>query len=221
MTESLQRLRRLSLHLFLIFLAISALIAIATVLAGSFGWFEARVLITTFVISACSIACMACAAFAQITNRVELAVGAGLLCLGSSVLILVGAWWDIDVEAFWKTTFVLNSIAVGSVHAMLLAMGRVAQQQRWIQVGGEISIGLLVLLIAMAVVGEITDVDYYKLVAVVAIVVALATLVVPILHRMQGREPAREKLVLQRDHDDIFRDPGGRRFRLIPLDEDG
>lgn len=223
MTESLQRLRRLSLYLFLIFLGISALIAIATVLAGSFGWFEVRVLITTFVISGCSIACMACAAFAQLSGRVSLALAAGALCLASSLLLLVGAWGDVESEAFWKTTLVSNIVAVGAVHAMLLALGRLAHEHRWVQAGGALCIGLLALLLCSAVLGEVTDADFYKLVAVVAILVALATLAVPILHRMNRREattPSAQRLVLYQLEGDIYRDKEDRRFRLVPMDGD-
>lgn len=218
MTDSLQRLRRLSLNLFLLFLSISALMAIATVLAGSFGWVEVRVLLTTFVISACSIACMACAAFAQLTGRVAVASLAGVLCLASSVLVLVGAWGEPNSDAFWKMTFISNVLAISSVHAMLLAMGRLAPEHRWVAVSGGLCIGLLALMLCVAILQEITEVNYYKLVAVVAIMVALATLAVPILHRMGQKTTA--KLVLRQEHGDIFRDTHGNRFRVLALNED-
>jgi len=220
MTDSLQRLRRLSLNLFLVFLSISALIAIATVLMGAFGWFEVRVLITTFVISACSITCMACAAFAQLTGRVPIAFLAGALCLLGSLFILVGAWGDIENEVFWKLTFISNTLAIGGVHAMILAMGRLPTQYHWVVVSGQLSIGLLVLMLCTAITLEITTVSYYQLVAVLAIIVALATLAVPILHRTAQKTAGRAKLVLRQEQGNIFRDSNGKRFQVLAMDEE-
>ena len=57
--------RRASLRTFLGFLALTAAVAVVSVLSGDFGETQVKVLLTTLTISAASMCAMACAAFIE------------------------------------------------------------------------------------------------------------------------------------------------------------
>lgn|GEM_PF-6405080 len=67
----------------------------------------------------------------------------------------------------------------------------------------------------MAIWGEVSNEEYYRFVAVGAIIVALVTLVVPIMMKMgKGAGRKVERIVLETVEGDIFRDAAGKRFRV-------
>ena len=60
---------------------------------------------------------------------------------------------------------------------------------------------------------------YFRLLAVVAIIVGLETVVIPILMKLRkvgGR--ANGRIVLERIDGDVYRDTAGRKFRLTEID---
>jgi VIT1/CCC1 family predicted Fe2+/Mn2+ transporter len=93
-------------------------------------------------------------------------------------------WPEIDSEEYWKTTITFFVFAIAFAHVFLLVLPQLDNKQKWVQLASSISIGILALLIVVAVWGEIDAEDYYRLLAVVAIIVGLETLVVPILMKL-------------------------------------
>ncbi|MFH1707667.1 MAG: hypothetical protein ABIF71_07100 [Planctomycetota bacterium] len=219
-TSTENRLRRRALQTFIVFMALSAVIAILTVLFGSFDWFEVRVLVTTSMVTACSICCMACALYAEKTGRREWAlVGAGLNITGAAMIIF-GAWLEPHGDGFWKTAAIACVYGVAITHYFLLAIAELKPGHRWLIAVALVSIMVNATAIAAAIIGESDGEMVVKAIAVLSILVALETLVIPVLARMNRRESddPRDKLVLFRVREDVYRTEDDLYFRLQMID---
>jgi len=208
-------IRRLFLRTFIGFLILTALIAIGSVLTGEFGELQLKILATCLAISTASICSMACAAFME-KGRLQ---GLGLLGITLSIiaacLAIIGMWPEIESAEYWKTTLTAAVFAAALAHAFLLSLPELDPRHRWVQGVTAVSIGVLALQIVVAAWGEIESEAYYRLLAVVAILVGLETLLVPILMKFrQGEGPKRERLELQRVEEGLYEDASGRRYHV-------
>lgn len=213
------------LRLFIAFLALTALVAVVCVLSGDFGDFQLRTLITTATISLVSIDCMACAAFIGRRGRPQLGKAGMGLAVAAGALLVLGVWASVTGEAYWRLTGVAITVAVATAHAFLVLLPDLAPRHRWVQPLTLGSIGVLALQVVAAIVGEIESGGYYQLLAAVAIVVTLETLVLPILARLSRGEDgsaldaadAGRRLELVEVEGEVFRDASGRRYRVVAL----
>jgi len=216
--------RKLSLQVFIGFLTLTAAIAIISVLSGSFGDFQVKVLISTFSISAAAICSMAYAAFVERRNGRWLGLSGITASVVAALLVIVGAWAEVDDADFWKATVTVIVVAAALAHSMLLALPRLSAAHRWVQVAAAFAIALLSFMIVMAVWGEIDEDVYYRALAAVSIVVVLLTLTIPILVRLGSIDAvdgaSHETLELTRVEGDIYAAPDGRRFEVRLLDAD-
>jgi len=236
--------RRQLLKTFICFLALTALIAIASVLTGEFGEIQAKILGTSFTISAASICSMACAAFIEKKKLARLGLSGIGMSVVAAILVIIGMWAEIDAEFYLKTMATCIVGAVASAHACLLVLPSLQQRHRWIQTTSVGSIAVLSLLILIALWAEIDANAYFRLLAVVAILVGLETLVIPLLLKLGGKQAsgesttqlpmsppplpspgsaadtAQQTLELRPLANDIYVDTWGRRYRVLPLDDD-
>ena len=208
-------IRRLLLKVFLGFLALTAVVAIISVLSGDFGELQLKILATCFSISAASICAMACAAFIEKKPLTELGLAGISLASASALLLIVGLWMEIDGEAYWKTTVTLIVAAVAVAHALLLFLPELDEGHKWIQRVAAASIAVLALQIIVAVWGEIGEDAYYRILTAVAIIVGLETLAIPIMMKLRhGNGTRPQKLVLERLEGDTYKDAAGKKYRL-------
>ena len=91
-------LRKLALKFFLVFLGLTALVAIVSVLTGSFGELQLKILATSFAISSASILAMSCAAFIERKKRVVLGISGVLLSAMAACLVIAGLWLESESE---------------------------------------------------------------------------------------------------------------------------
>jgi hypothetical protein len=211
-------IRKLSLKIFLGFLGLTALIAIISVLSGQFGELQVKILATSFTISAASICSMSCVAFIEKKRLIKLGIFGIILCVVSAILVIAGIWPNIDSDGYWKATHTLIIAAVAFAHAFLLVLPQLDDKHKWVQRVSSVSIGILALQIAVAVWGLwdlIDDDSYLRLLAVVAIIVALETLAIPLLMKLRkGNGQERQKLVLEKLKGDIYTDSAGKPYQL-------
>ncbi len=231
--------RRRLLQIFICFLALTALIAIASVLTGEFGEIQAKILGTSFTISAASICSMACAAFIEKKKLAHLGLSGIALSVVAAILVIIGMWAEIDSEFYIKTMATCIVGGIASAHACLLVLPSLQQNHRWIQTVSTASIAVLSLLILIAIWAKIDSEDYHRLLAVVAILVGLETLVIPLLAKLAGKHAspesitqrptphpesasavAEQTLELRPLANGIYADAGGRRYRVLPLEDD-
>ena len=211
--------KRIFLKLFIGFLSLTAAIAAISVLSGDFGEFQLKVLATTFSISAASICSMSCSAFIDKKKKKELGI-VGVVFSGiAAALIIGGLWIEINEEEYWKTTVSFIVFAVALAHAFLLVLPDLDSKHRWVQSVSCVAISVLALQIVSVVWGEIDDEGYYKLLAVVSIVVVLLTLVIPILMKIRkGIDDSVRTLVLTENKDGTFFDTSGTTYRVTKIE---
>jgi hypothetical protein len=213
------KITRFLLKLFIGFLVLTALIAMVTVLTGKFGKIQMKILATTFTISAESICSMSCAAFIDKKKLVRLGLLGILLTVSAAILLIAGLWSEFDSKIFAKIMLTLIVSAVAFAFAFLLALPELNNRHKWVQLVSSVSIGILALQIVVAVWGDIKNDWYYRLLAFVAIIVGLVTLVIPILMKLRkGDERENDKIVLERVDGDVYRDTTGRKYRLTEMD---
>lgn len=215
-------LRRAFLWSFVGCLAFTALVAIVTVLSGDFGETQARVLASSGAVSAASVCAMACAAFRE-RGRVPQLGTLGIVLAGIAlVATLVTVWQEAPDDGLIKTALVLSIWAVAVAHAELLLLPVLAVRHRPVQVAAVVAIATLAALLTVLIVGELSGNAFARLLGVVSIVVALLTLVVPIVARIGGEARVAQdtpgRLVLQRGPDGVWVDASGARYAVTPLE---
>jgi hypothetical protein len=216
------KITRLSLKVFIGFLGLTALIAMISVLTGTFGKIQMKILGTTFTISAASICSMSCAAFINRKKLVQLGLLGIVLTISAAIMLIISMWWEIRSDVGEKVTITLSVFAVAFAFAFLLVLPKLDDRQKWVQMVSSVSIGILALQMVIAVwlEGYIKLNDwYFRLLAFVAIIVGLVTLVIPILMKLRkGDERKYDKIVLERIDGDVFRDTAGKKYRLTEMD---
>ena len=222
--DMISRVRKGSLYSFIGFLAISALLAITCVLSGEFGDFEIKVLITTSVIAVASICSLCCSAYSNRKENALPGLGGISVAAVSASMLIVGVWAEIDSEGYWKATAICSVFAIAFAHSLALLAVELRPTYSWLRIGTGINIFALAALISVLILVEIDD-DYegvFKLVAVLAILAALETLVIPILGRLAKVAPtqAGEALSLTRREDGTYEDKGGRIYRVSEMPND-
>jgi hypothetical protein len=215
------RFRKTILRIFLAFLSVTALVAIAILASGrEFGDTEVKILTTSLTISAASICALSCAAFLEKRGSLGIGMTGVLLAAATAVLVIVAIWQSDLQQTYVKTTMSCAVLAIGFAHGCLLALADLERRFRWVQFVAAASIVVLAALIVLAVWGSFDDEPFWRFVAVVAVLVALETLAIPILTRLRkGDVRSLETLVLERLEDDVYRDRGGQTYRVTPVDD--
>jgi hypothetical protein len=219
-TIDISQVRKSSLRMFVIFLVLTAGIAVISVLSGEFGELQVKILSTCFIISMASILAMACAAFTQKRKRRELGLtGIGLSVLSAFSLITM-IWVGPDSDFFVRSTVSLAVAAAGFAHAFLLVIQDLEQRYRWVQVTGCLSVAILAMQL-MAVIWldeEVLHQWFFRFLTVVAILVGLQTLVVPLLMKLSKSAVEQTgRLLLARGENDVYVDVEGRKYRVVEL----
>lgn len=212
--------KRILLKVFIGFLSLTAAIAISFVLSGEFGEFQMKVLTTTFTISAVSICSMSSAALIEIRRQQLLGmVGIGTACVAGGFVIF-GLWSRITDHDYWRTTATFITLGTAFAHLFLLLLPDLARPYQWVYWAAPVLIGTLALQI-LAALWEVADSDFFmRFISVNAILVALLTLVVPVLMRISKTTMSEtELLVLKKQQGTIYTDGSGVRYRVVRVSE--
>jgi hypothetical protein len=212
------QLTKTALRIFLGFLGLTAVIAIISVLGGKFGELQAKIIGSTFTISAASICSMSCAAFIARKNQTAIGLSGIGLAVVAAILVIAGLWPEISSDLYWKTTATFGIAAIACAHGFLLILPELGDRQKWFQPVSFLSIVLLALLVIVAMWGDIGEEVYYRFMAAVAIVVGLETVSLPILIKLRkGAGQVRPQLVLEKQDDGTYMDVAGNKYRLSEL----
>ncbi len=163
---------------------LGALLGIVLVLRNTWGWFEVRVILTTVTVAIASLCGLACDLSRTPRGANILPRGGLVLTLVAAGLILAGMWTDLNKDGFWKFTISVSIFAVATVHICLLSIAQLAKRFRWVYfIACQVIYGLAVLL-AVIVFWELENERMFRFVAMISIVDAALTLVIPLLHRI-------------------------------------
>jgi hypothetical protein len=181
--------KRTFLYALIVSVVVSAGLGIVALLAGNWGWFEIRILLTTVTISAASICGLACGAYWASGGKGPLPVGGIVLAIAAAGLVIVGIWSEATSEAYWKLAASLSVFSVAAGHLSLLSMARLAKSFQWSLVAAYVTILGVALLIVVMILGEPRGEGMFRLLGVAAIFDAAISILVPVFHwlsRSQG-----------------------------------
>jgi len=212
--------RRHALRLFLVFLALTGLLAIGCVLFWEFGEFQLKVLASSFAICSASICAMGCAAYIDAHGK----RGWGTLGIGTAVLagiaFIYGLWGNVDGDRFWQVALSLLVIAVAIFHALLILLPRLDAGHRWVQKGGVGAIGVLSFMLLTLIWGDVEDDVFFQALVVMSIVVGLITVAIPILMKMRTQSiPSKRTLVLTLVEGDRYRAADGTLYQVAAVSD--
>jgi MFS family permease len=176
--------KRIALWFLIASIAASAVLGVITVLVGSFGDLQIRIILTTLTISAASICALASGALWEQRRQRFLSLAGAILASLAAILIIAGIWTETSSEGFWRFTVSLGLVAVATAHVSLLALARLAPRFAWNRVAASIAVyflaGLFIYIIYFTPKGD-TGV---RIIGATAIIVAALTILTPIFHRL-------------------------------------
>ncbi|MEL7496004.1 MAG: hypothetical protein AAFN77_00235 [Planctomycetota bacterium] len=182
---------------------LSALLGIAAILSGRFGWVEIRVILTTATIALASICGLACGAYLSTkTNRLLPYAGVALTFLAAT-MVVAGMWVEIESITYWKIAASSSVFAVACAHLSLLSMARIAEGFQWSLTAAHVIIFGVASLISAIIFFEIDETGMFQLLGVAAIVDAAITILIPIFHRLSRSETVQPDLPRTSEHQAI------------------
>jgi hypothetical protein len=171
-------------------LAACGLVGIYTLVFGSFGSLEFKILGTTAALGGASILAMA-AAVAWESRRWHPIGVFGMAAPAVALVLVLLAIWDVAPRVWgsWYERLMASAgvLAIGFPHVCLLALARLHRGYEWVRVGTVAVIALLAALILWIIWRDPSDSDLLgRVLGTLAILDACGSVAVPILHRVSG-----------------------------------
>lgn len=218
----MKSLRKASLYAVIVFLSLSALLAVVSLLTGEFGEVQMKIILTTLTISAASVCGMACLAFVEKRGAAALG-GVGVMCAVIAASMGIFAFWNsssVSTEYAKVTlTFVVASVAIA--HMLLLHIPNLPAGWRWNQYALVLFDLILAGQVVFAMWDETSSSGFYRLMGVITVFVVFFTLIIPIGSRLTGRARKHASLTLTPEGDDIYFDREGQRYRVTKIQGPG
>ena len=208
---------------FVVFLVVTALIAVVTVLSGQFGSLQGKILASSFSVSLASICAMSGAVF--IEQRRSKTLGTLGIAVAAVALLLfnAGLWLELSWGPFWQTAFCGVTVMIGLAHGFLLQLPRLGVRQRWVQRAAGYAIALSVALICLGIISPDRFADafgYPQVLTITAIAVVLLSVLIPVYARMGQALEVTQTLTLEPLGDGTYRDASGQRYVVERLELD-
>lgn len=164
-------------------IAINAALAIVILLGADMGDTGGRILGTSLLATGTAIVAMMqlpAASDRRLGPVPMLGIGAAVV---GFVIVTVGIWSDMGSDVGWKTAGTAYTVAISAAFAALLAGIDIRGRSSWVGRATLLGIAIGATMIVLAVWVEIGGEGYWRLFAVLAVLVAAGGLAVPILSR--------------------------------------
>lgn len=190
-------LKRIFLITLVVSVALSALIGIGVLLFDDFGYFEARVLMTTLTVTATSILGLACGACYESGRGRRLPLAGIALSIVSALALFLIIWNVLDEnETYIKSTVTLVIAAIVASHLSLLRLARLDRRFAWSYPFAAICDLLLaaIILYLMWFEPEGESDLVFRTIGVLSILIAAVTVITPVFHRLSAGETDIEEI---------------------------
>ena len=183
--------KRFFLFLLIGSVAVSALVGIGVLLFGNFGLIEVRILMTTLTVTITSILGLACGAYLE-SGRAKYLPWAGIVFSVIAALMSFFIIWDVldDDDVFIKSFLTATILAAAFSHFSLISLARLDSRFAWTRTAAALCIAPLCAILLYIIWFEPEgDSDIvYRVLGVLAILVASITVITPVLHRLSSTE---------------------------------
>jgi hypothetical protein len=183
-------MNRLALRFVLASIAVNAVIGIIAIIGGDFSDLDVKVLLTSLSVTGASVL-----ALASLTARGRgfLPVAPELGAVSSVVgfgLLVTQIWAEISGDTMWKAAGTGILISAAAAHASLLSLSRLAPRYRIaLQAAWGLAALLVVLVLIVIWFEDVADTAAFaQVIGVTGVLLAAATLAVPVLHRASKGE---------------------------------
>jgi len=200
--SALKGLRRAAIIVVIASLVVAALLGIIAIVGGNFGELQGRILMTTLAIGAFGMTILCHLAIVARAARVVgyIGIAASLLAMLPALVLIWTDWgFGSQVDGWWKMLWIFTVLALSLAQANLLLL-LVTRPQQAVRVVLWITLGMVALLAVLIILPIVTDgqipggnEDYWRVVAVVAILDVLGTITSPVVGavlRSKGGSPA-------------------------------
>jgi membrane-associated HD superfamily phosphohydrolase len=182
-------LKRVFLYTLIGSVALSAVLGIGVLLFGDFGEIEVRVLMTTLVVTVTSIFGLACGAYLESGRGKYLPVAGIVLSIISALMSFLIIWNALDDSEYFIKSFLTGTMLAASCsHLSLLSLARLDRRFSWTRIAAVVCVVLLcsILLYIMWFEPEGESNLIYRVLGVLAILLAAITVLTPVLHKLSG-----------------------------------
>jgi hypothetical protein len=189
-------MKKIALRTLIGSIALSALLGIVAILGGDFGELQVKVLFTALTVSGASILVMACGAAWERGVLRHIPKSGAIAAVASGVLVTIGLWGEVRSEEYWKLVGTVSIAAGALAHASLVALAELAIRFRWSRLAAYGLAAILSLTMIVLVWAEGSDSEgVFRFIAVVSILLASATIAIPVFHRMSRLDGAEQDSV--------------------------
>jgi hypothetical protein len=176
--------KKVALWFLIVSVTLSAAMGIIAILSGTFGNFQARIILTTLTISAASICALASGALWENRDTKLLPSAGVILALLAALLLIIGIWIEFRSEQFWKFAASVGILAVATAHTCLLALAKLARRFVWARVVAFAANFFLAFLFIFVIYVQPKADFGVRIIGVTSIMVAAMTIMMPIFHRL-------------------------------------
>jgi hypothetical protein len=194
-------MKTLLIRAVIVLVLVNAVTGIAVLLAGDFGDFEGRVLLTTLSVTAGSVLLLACIAAAETRVVDPLGYVGAAFVLVAFGLLVAGIWTEFDFEGagnqsetFWRSTATAVTISVCLSYVCLISLRRLSRRFTYVRMAAYFFAAGVALEILLAIWSEELGLSnenleeaFWRLLGVSTILLAAATIIVPLLPRTPAR----------------------------------
>lgn len=200
----LTRGRRLFLWTLVASLCLTAAVAVGTLLFAEFDDTAARILLTTTFLSVASLLSLPAGVLLDQKRGVPLAWTTIAASAAGFAVAMIAVWAADDRNRVWKVALTIALAAVAGAQASASTARLRPEDDRrlvWLyRLAIALSVALAVL-IAVAAWREVDDAGYYRALGATAVAAVLATLLQPIVRRLERPAERGHELVLRLDRE--------------------
>jgi predicted RNA-binding Zn-ribbon protein involved in translation (DUF1610 family) len=170
-------------------IAVAAVCGIWAIVSGTFGWVEARILLTCGLVASVSVLALGGAAACEARRWHPIGVAALVAVAIAAAMSLLMIWTtDAFGETYFKATALAGLVAIGLSHVSMLALARLRRTHELARIVTVVMIAALVAVLSWLILSDGAGAEggLVQIVGVLAIVVGAGSITVPILHRVAG-----------------------------------
>ena len=192
--------------LFFASVTINASLGIIALIAGDFGDTQGKVLFTSLNVSAASVLSLTMFPARELGHLGRVPnVGIALSIIGFALFIMV-IWLESGEEVLWKITASVLTCAIAAGHSCLICLFVLPARYLSVLKSTYALVSILTILIVGAIWSEPSGEIFPRILGVLSILIAAATVSIPVLHRLSrtNEDVRRTTAVLSRDPARVF-----------------